>query len=726
MHRRPGDPGCKKIFFSIVVCFSVFCQVQAQKELEVVKSWIHYSDAPNSLYHYIAGQAYGYLDRRAETVGRINTAAGWQERQKWLKTTIAQAVGTFPAKTPLNAKLLRTVDKEGYKIEHIVFESQPGYYVTSSLFLPKTAVSNKAPAIIYCSGHSSTGYRSYQNVILNLVKKGFVVFAFDPAGQGERLQYLNEQTGKSSFRWPAWEHSYAGAQLFMTGNTLARNFTWDGIRAIDYLVTRPEVDTSRIGITGRSGGGTQSAYIAAMDERIKAVAPENYITNFKRLFQTIGPQDAEQDFLYGIQKGLDIADLLAVRAPKPALLIATTQDMFPIQGAMETAAEVSRIYKAFGRAANFAMVSDDAPHASTKKNREAMYAFFQKSLANPGSAKDEETVPLTQEELRVTETGQVSTALKSETIYSLNYLDAGKRMQQLEAARKQYPARFPQVIAAAKKLSGYAEPRISSPLFAGRFQKQGYAIEKYALEGEGGYPIPYLLFKPEIPTGKALVYLHPSGKFGDTASDGTIAWLVKQGITVLSPDIVGTGEMGPGSFKGDSYIDSVAFNTWFASVLIGRSIVGIQAADIVRLGRVLKNNASIKEVYGLAHKQMAPSLLHAAAFDKVFSAVALIEPYSSYRSMVMNPQYQEQFLFSTVPASIGEYDLPDLAASLAPRKLLVAGMTDGNGSSEQPADIEKDMKVIRGAYDASKNARFETLPAGAEADWRQYLEAWLK
>lgn len=205
----------------------------------------------------------------------------------------------------------------------------------------------KAPVVIYCSGHSEEGYRNaiYMHIIVNLVKKGFIVFAFDPVGQWERLEYFDPKTGKSIVGGPTTEHSYPGAQAFITGSSQARYMIWNGIRAVDYLLTRKEVDPARIGITGRSGGGTQSAYIAAMDDRIYAAAPENYLTNFTRLLQTIGPQDAEQNMFNAIIRGIDHGDFLLVRAPKPALMITTTRDMFSIQGVLETEKEVAAIYK---------------------------------------------------------------------------------------------------------------------------------------------------------------------------------------------------------------------------------------------------------------------------------------------------------------------------------------------------------------------------------------------
>jgi hypothetical protein len=732
MKRIPESTLLKKILSVCVILFLLHTGLKAQKEFDGIrgtKNWIGFSDAPNSLYHYIEDQADNYLDKRSNKIETIHTLSEWEQRQKWIRNTLMDIVGPFPEKTPLHARVTKIISKDDYHVEDIIYESQPGYYVTSSLFISNSLkTGGKAPVIIYCSGHTYSGYSSplYQHMILNFVKKGFIVFAFDPIGQGERLQYYNEETGKSRFKWPSYEHSYPGAQAFIAGSSLAKYFIWDGIRAIDYLLTRKEVDPDRIGIAGRSGGGTQSAYIAAFDERIKAAAPGNYITNLKRLFQAMGPQDAEQNFTYGIARGIDMADLLLVRAPKPSLMVTTSVDMFPIQGSIETAREVSRIYKSYSKAGNFNMVTDDAAHASTKKNREATYAFFEKSLNNPGDTSDVEIEPLSKEELHSTSTGQLSTSIKGETTFSLNKNDGDKRMEKLYAARKNMPGYLSNIISSAKELSRYQQPKeINQPMFVGRIQRDGYVIEKYLLKGEGDYMIPYLLLKPKISVHKALIYLNPLGKSADSDSGGNMEFFVKNGVTVLAPDMVGTGEMGPGDFHGDSYIDSVSYNLWFAAILIKRSIVGIQAADVVRLTMLLKKGNNIKEIYGLAKKEMSPVLLHAAAFDKDIRKVALFEPYSSYRSIVVNREYDPHFIQSTVAGSIGIYDLPDLAASLAPRKLLIAGTTDGTGSSGNASDIDPDLSVIKAAYIKSGIGQLQIIPTSKIENMPDNLKTWM-
>ncbi|MEO9003485.1 MAG: acetylxylan esterase [Ginsengibacter sp.] len=725
------DTASIKYFTPLLFCLFMSSQnLQAQKspgELDVIKSWIHFSDASNSLYHHLASQAFDFLDKRSNVVAAIHSLPEWKKRQEFVRTTLLDIVGPFPAKTPLNPRIAETIVKDDFKVEHIIYESQPGFYVTSSLYIPN-GLKGKAPVIIYCSGHSDVGYRNpiYQHVILNLVRKGFIVFAFDPVGQGERSEYYDPQKMKSSVGGPTTEHSLAGAQAFIAGSSEAWYMIWDGIRTVDYLLTRKEVDPARIGITGRSGGGTQTAYIAAMDDRIKAAAPENYITNFTRLIETIGPQDGEQNLFNGIKRGIDMADYLEVRAPKPTLMITTTRDMFSIQGARETAKEVAQIFKAYGKPENFRMVTDDSVHASTKKNREAMYAFFQKSLNNPGDSSDEELTILTPKELQVTKTGQVSTSLNSETVYSLNLRDAEKLENKLQSSRKNFPEYLAGVLKSAKQLSGYKEPvKSKEPVFTGRFQKEGYVIEKYFLMGEGNYPIPYLLMKPQNPNHKALIYLNPMGKSAEALNGGEMEWFVKNGFTVLAPDLLGVGEMGPGQFRGDSYIKGVSYNIWFLSMLIGRSIVGVQTGDVVRLTNLIKKTQGINEVYGLARKEMVPVLLHAAAFDPAIKRIALIEPYPSYFSIVKTRFYNPNFIPGAVPAALESYDLPDLAASLAPRKLMIAGSTDGSGNSDTES-IKGDLKVIKDAYSSRKADDALTISGKPAKEMTDMYKAWIK
>lgn len=716
-----------KVLLFLFLLVLVSPLAQAQEELDVLqKNWVHFSDAPNSLYKHFASQAYEQLEERRVKVSKLNSLDDWKGRQEEIKETFTKVLGSFPEKTALNAQVIRTLKKDGYQVEHIVFESQPGFYVSSSLFIPD-GTKGKSPAVIYCSGHAEEGYRTetYQHVILNMVKKGFIVFAFDPVGQGERLEYLDEEKGKSLVGGPTKEHSYPGAQAFVSGSSEAFYMIWDGIRAVDYLLTRKEIDPARIGITGRSGGGTQSSYIAALDERIYAAAPENYITNFTRLFETNGPQDAEQNFYHGIAEGLDQPDLLLVRAPKPALMITTTRDIFSIQGARETAEEVSRIYKAYDKEGAFSKVEDDAGHASTLKNREAMYAFFQKHLNHPGDPKDEKVTFLTAEEIQVTPTGQIASSYKGETVYDLNKKMTEKQMETWKSSVNENAAAIQDAVAKAKQLSGYIAPQdVGEPVMTGRVQREGYVIEKYYIKGEGEYIIPYLLMVPESSNGKALIYIHSSGKASEALPGGEIETLVKDGFMVLAPDLIGTGEVGTSESHGDSVFQGNSYNVWYASLLVGRSIVGVQAGDVVRLAMLLKKEFGVTEIFGVAWREMAPVLLHAASFDPIISRVALIEPLLSYQSVVESRFYSPKFIHSSVPAALTAYDLPILAASLVPRKLLLVNVLDASG---KPADLKtgnQDISLFTRRYENSNKEH--GLQVITKEGAKDYYKEWLR
>lgn len=709
----------------LLVLLTTASSVCAQEDLNVISGqsgWMHYTDASNALYHHFASEAYSLLESRKKSLNSLRSADDWKARQAEIRKTLNEIVGPFPAKTPLNAKVVRTLEKDSYRVEHIVYESQPGFYVTSSLFIPKSLRrGRKAPTIIYCSGHAAEGYRSrvYQNVMLNLVKKGFIVFAFDPVGQGERFEYYDTEKRTPSVGGPTTQHSYPGSQAFVSGSSQAKYMIWDGIRAVDYLLTRKEVDPARIGITGRSGGGTQSSYIAAFDDRIAAAAPECYITGFSRLLQSIGPQDAEQNFFNGIARGIDHGDLLIVRAPKPTLMITTTRDFFSIQGARETAEEVKRVYEALGTSDNFGMVEDDAPHASTKKNREAMYAFFQKHLNNPGDNRDEELPLLTEEEIKVTKSGQVITEFNGETVFSLNakFTDQliGKINQQ--ESRKQLPT----IVSNARTLSGYRDPdHLADAVFTGRVQQDGYAIEKYFVSGEGNYVVPFLVVVPQNPSGKVILYLHPSSKAAEANPDGEIAKLAENGFTVIAPDLPGVGELGPGAFKGDAFIGGISHNTWYSAMLVGRSISGVQASDIVR---VISSLAQFKNtgVFAIARGEMAPALLHAAAFSSSIRGVALINPLSSYRQLVKTQLYHSSYITGAVPGMLKAYDLPELAATIAPRDMLIVNPRDGSaqplGQHREKEEYEFTMNSYRTSnpeglkimHDTSDDAILQTI-----------------
>lgn len=691
----------------------------SQEDLGVLSYWKMHDQESHQLYKQLFKIADQQLKERSLAVAKFKTAKDWEGRRITVQQKMKIAFGEFPAKTPLNPVVSGVIERDGVRVEKLYFESQPGYYVTAAFFLPGNR-QKKFPAIVYCSGHSESGFRAeaYQRIILNYVKKGFAVLAFDPIGQGERKQYLNQE-GKSRFG-PTADHSYSGTPSFISGKAPANYFIWDGIRAIDYLVSREEVDASRIGIAGRSGGGTQSSFIAAMDERILAAAPECYITSFDKLLRSKGPQDAEQNPLYSLSIGLDIADLLEVRAPKPTLLVTTTEDIFSIQGAREVYAEVRKTYKVLGKEGNIQKVEDEGGHVSTLKNREAAYAFFRKFLANPGDSSDEEVVFFKENELFATATGNVYSALGGETLFSLNKTYTANLISNNKEADKQVLFKVFQDRVAS--ITGYKNP--GSPeeiMFSGKVRRTGYTIEKYLIERAGGTLIPVLWMKPETGTNKVLLLLSESGKKEVARVGGEAEKLVMEGYDVVVPDLSGFGELSNSYIKGgDAVIDGVPLNLWYMGVLVNKSLVAVHVEEVKLILDFVKKERPASSLQAIGVGVLTTDLLHASVLLRAFDKVALINPLISYQSITERENYQPKFILSAVAGALPYYDLPNLVDALSPKPVLLLGALTASGEATDKNHVAS----LYGRSNVGNRLKIGELSIGE--DYFSPLIKWLK
>lgn len=329
-------------------------------------------------------------------------------RQQRVRDRFVAELGGLPTtKSPLKAQVTGTVDREGYTIEKVIFESLPGFKVTANLYLPKSG--NKPfPAVLGTAGHSATGKAgsTYQAVWVSLARRGWAVLAFDPPGQGERFEYLDPKTGKSRVGAGVPEHNMTGMQCLLTGQNIARYFVWDGIRAYDYMLTRKEIDPKRIVVAGNSGGGTQSAYLGVADPRLAGVISSCYPTAWRNLWTDPGPQDAEQVTVPWIAEGFDFSDFVLAAAPKPYLLSSALKDFFPIAGARVTLQEAKRFYRLLGDEERVHQITADEPHGWSKPLREQAYAWLGQWFGVPGMATPEADVVLeSPETLAATPTG---------------------------------------------------------------------------------------------------------------------------------------------------------------------------------------------------------------------------------------------------------------------------------------------------------------------------------
>jgi dienelactone hydrolase len=346
------------------------------------------------------------LGDRAKDVAAIRDTAAAQARQKQVRERILSLIGGLPEyRGPLNARVTKTTRREGFVIEHVLFESLPQYYVTANLYRPETA--GRYPAILMSMGHWDSGKAAGQLLSSNLARKGFVVLAYDPVGQGERQQAYEKRTGRSLIGGPTEQHFSNGAAAILMGQSVGRYFIHDGMRAIDYLVSRPEVDPERIGATGCSGGGTQTTYIAALDPRVKVAAVACYMNSFQTLFAgSVG--DSEQSVPGFLSAGLDQTDYVELFAPKPWLITSTEEDFFTPAGAKQVFDEAQGWYKLFDASDRVKWVVGPGGHGTPLVVREAIYDWMIRWLAKgSGSPREQAVTLLPDQQLWVTPNGQV-------------------------------------------------------------------------------------------------------------------------------------------------------------------------------------------------------------------------------------------------------------------------------------------------------------------------------
>ena len=324
----------------------------------------------------------------------INQAKTREDALRIVRTAQARIKKTwrFPAeKSPLAPKVLKRADYGDIIIEHITFQSRKNFPVTATFYLPAKRT-GKVPAVLFVQGHANSGKRAGGYVVAceNLARRGIAVLSIDPIQQGERYQYAE----KSPLNCTVF-HNRLSRQLTALGETISDWRTYDGIRAVDYLFTRPEVDTSRIGINGQSGGGTMTALIFANDHRIKAAAPCCYITTYCHNVQNELAADGEQMPARFLASGGEMADLIIARAPQPYCILSLKGDYFDLRGARKTYALAKKIYTLLGKGENLSLVETPGRHSYPREVRLKAYKFFTSVFSVKNSPDEHKLTPKT-------------------------------------------------------------------------------------------------------------------------------------------------------------------------------------------------------------------------------------------------------------------------------------------------------------------------------------------
>jgi dienelactone hydrolase len=432
----------------------------------------------------------------------------WNTRRAALRQQILSAAGLspMPPKTPLHPELFGRLERSGYTIEKVLLETMPHYYLGGNLYRPTKP--GKHPGVLITHGHWDYGRLENQPLNstpregVNLAKQGYVVFAIDMVGVNDTLQTPHEFGGP---REDLWSFSPLGLQL------------WNSTRALDFLLSLDDVDTTRIGMTGASGGGSQTFLLAAVDDRIAVAAPVNMVSAYMQ-------GGARCENAPGLRVGTSNLEIAAMMAPKPMLLVSATGDWTNHVPEEEFPA-IRQIYGLYDRAANIENYHQDAPHNYNQKAREAVYRFFAKHLLQDPKYNDyveqEATVEKLQDMLGLMNHPLPAGAISYEELFK--EWRAIARAQFEESDLSSLRARFQQSIGVAWPTNVSQEDLGGGKLALGR-AGSGDNIPAHLLPG----------------TGAAVLVVDPNGIEAGLKSN-LVAQLQKEGRPVLLIDAFQTG-----------------------------------------------------------------------------------------------------------------------------------------------------------------------------------------
>ncbi len=648
------------------------------------------------LSEFLKGEARKAFDARRAAVAALKTPEDLARRNRELKGKFLEALGDLPEKTPLNARVVGTEARDGYRLERVIYESRPDHHVTALFYLP--GGTPPFPAVLMPCGHDVNGKAaaSYQRACILLARNGIAALCYDPIGQGERRQVLDPE-GRPDGPGNTTEHTMVGIGALLVGRSTAGYRVWDGIRGLDYLAGRPEVDARRLGCSGCSGGGTITSYLMALDDRVAAAAPSCYITSMERLFATIGPQDAEQNITGQVAFGLEHADYLGLRAPRPTLILCSTRDFFDQQGTWASFREAKQVYGRLGHPERVEIIEADEPHGYARAHREAMARWMRRWLLAKDDAPVEGDEPISRDaDLQCTRTGQVLAELHGKSAFDFN----AARGAELARRRPDHSAGGgegkPRLLAEVRRLIALRDPIAPARREdRGEIPRGGFAGRKLAFATEPGIEVPARLFAPEKADGAAPLTIVVGYDGAEaTGPSGPVEGLLQQGRRVLVADLRGMGETAPADGKSGPL--GVGVQEAFLSLHLGRPLLGQRVGDLLAVIAALADE-SPGGVALVGRGAAGPVALHAAALEPRVVALTIDGAITSWSDVVRTPLTRDQ-LTNVVPGALASYDLPDLAASLAPRPLTIRGAVDPAGRSASRGRVDDAYAVARQAY----------------------------
>ncbi|MBI3208992.1 MAG: acetylxylan esterase [Candidatus Solibacter usitatus] len=630
-----------------------------------------YSRCLPDFYRHLVGEA---VRKRNEAIGALTSESAIRRRQSWVRETFWNLTGGMPDRTPLRIRTTGEFQRSAYRVEKLIYESQPGFHVPANLYIPKVG-SPPYPAVLFQMGHSGNGKAAgmYQKCCQGLAQLGFAVLAFDPMGQGERVYYPRSGGNATRLRSSDDEHTTPGQQLLLVGQSATRIQTWDAIRSLDVLAAHPLIDAKRLATTGNSGGGTLSMFLAATDDRLAAVVascPNSENFACEEFIPPGSVDDAEQNFVGSGPLGFDRWDTFYPLAPKPLLIVLSGKDFFGtyspsyVRNGRQEYARLSSVYRTLGKQDNISWWESPLSHGLQHEARMRIYAWFRRWLQGRTDQLTQEppVSPENDETLYATEKGN--------TVYSLSSLhpaDLGRKV-----ALRPRPIDLQKLLGVEEL---YERPR---RVKLGESPAEGCRVEAMEVSTATHVWTPCWIFHPkQAQNSDVLLVLDARGRNADAPEGGLWNQLAKEGITVCAADVRANGDLSAEAGRGSPRYTlghASEHNHAWAGAILGQSLLGQRVADIVSIVRALKPS----RIRLAASGKMTVPALFAAAMEPSIASVYLSGGLASYQHLLNCDEYPNHPFANFLPRVLLHTDLPAIAAGIK-ATLTLAGLVDGAG-----------------------------------------------
>lgn len=642
-------------------------------ELEQFSPAHYVFDLRDQLKRHIYGRSKEAFDRGDAARDRLRTSRDLDAYRKAMRRSFVESLGGLPpSDTPLNPRVVGTIQEPGLRIEKVIFESRPKVYVTANLYVPNGITAPRGAVLFLCGHHEQAKHAGeYQIVCRYLAAAGLVVLAQDPVGQGERISYYEKTLGGTTVRWGTLEHDYTGSQCLAVGDTIARYFAHDAMRGIDYLMTRLEVDPKRIGVTGNSGGGTQTCLMMMCDSRIAAAAPATFLMNRETWQLAGGAQDAEQIWPGMTAAGWDHEDVLLMMAPRPVCVLSVTSDFFPIEGTRRTVQRCKRFWKMHGRANDLVLAEDFSTHKYTPTMARTASRFFAKHLLGKQVTlrnRDQEIQLIEPSKLWCTKSGSVRGEIAGARFVFEENADRASELQRQRRSLSAADRRRKGLTWLRERVFAHRKPCELNPRFYLDEQLEDLTVQMCFWWAQEGIFSHAYLFRDFRFTGKKLPVTVAVWDQGTRALQPHIKWLRRtaragRAVMVLETSGVGALSPNPTTLRDPNGFLGVTHKFNDDLIWLNDSIAALRTYDVIRALDMIAvwPGLDAADIRCYAHGRQGLYGQLAAALDDRIKKIEVIDGMDSYTDWVASRYYNAYDIRSVLIQDILKHvDLPDL------------------------------------------------------------------